>query len=388
MQWPARILAAPLAMIAALAAWLALAPFTPHVAYWGAESLVSPQYAGPLLLISLGVAAASAALARASRANLLPAALGVVATAAAAALFGGQLHAARALGTDADAWAALSWAGLDKTAQGPDATVPFDLFGTDELDMDVYLPREGGPRPVLLYTHGGGWDQLNKRSQAYNMRQMADRGYVVVSMDYTLSSREQPTWDVAAGEVGCAFTWVGAHAADYGGDPARFFTYGESAGGQLLLDASYDAAAGTLTSDCGGRAAVPRAVYADSPALDARAVWGGDDPYAGRGARETVEKYLGGTPGEYPARADAVTSANHVTDRSQPTMIVRSADDRLVPPGSYEGFHAAAAASGVELTEQVRPHADHASALSAHGVWNQHLLDSMTTFFAEHGADA
>lgn len=49
---------------------------------------------------------------------------------------------------------------------------------------------------------------------------------------------------------------------------------------------------------------------------------------------------------------------------------------------------AAAAASGVELTEQVRPHADHASALSAHGVWNQHLLDSMTTFFAEHGADA
>lgn len=88
------------------------------------------------------------------------------------------------------------------------------------------------------------------------MRQMADRGYVVVSMDYTLSSREQPTWDVAA---------------DYGGDPARFLTYGESAGGQLLLDASYDAAA---------------------------------------------------------------------------------------------------------------------SALSAHGVWNQHLLDSMTTFFAEHGADA
>ena len=67
---------------------------------------------------------------------------------------------------------------------------------------------------------------------------------------------------------------------------------------------------------------------------------------------------------------------------------VWDADDRLVPPGSYEGFHAAAAASGVELTEQVRPHADHASALSAHGVWNQHLLDSMTTFFAEHGADA
>lgn len=388
MKWPARILAIPFALAAALAAWLALAPFTPRVPYWGAASLVGPQYAGPLLLIALGLAAVSALLARASRANLVPAALGVVAAGAAAALFGGQLHDARALGTDPDAWAALSWDGLEKTDQGPDATVAYDRFGGEELDMDVYLPQAAGPRPVLLYTHGGGWDQLNKRSQAYNMREMARRGYVVFSMDYTLSSHEQPTWDVAAGQVGCAFSWVGAHAADYQGDAGRFFTYGESAGGQLLIDAAYDSAAGTLHPDCDGSPAVPRAVYADSPALDARAVWGGNDPYAGRGARDTVEKYLGGTPDEYPERADAVTSATHVTPASQPTMIVRSADDRLVPPRAYEDYRAAVAANGVALTEQVRPRADHASALSAHGVWNQHLLASMSGFFAAQGAGA
>ena len=49
---------------------------------------------------------------------------------------------------------------------------------------------------------------------------------------------------------------------------------------------------------------------------------------------------------------------------------------------------AAATAHGVALTDQVRGHSDHASALSAHGVWNQNLLATMQRFFAENGANA
>ena len=151
---------------------------------------------------------------------------------------------------------------------------------------------------------------------------------------------------------------------------------------------AYDAAAGTLPSDCGGTPAVPRAVYVDSPALDIRHVYSAGDPYAGQGSKDTAVRYLGGTPDGVPERADFVTSANHVTDASQPTMIVRSDHDRLVPPASYDAFRAAAREHGVALTEQVRRHADHASALSAHGVWNQNLLATMQRFFTENGADA
>ena len=67
-----------------------------------------------------------------------------------------------------------------------------------------------------------------------------------------------------------------------------------------------------------------------------------------------------------------------------PIKIVRSDNDRLVPPESYDDFRRIAQEKYIDLSEYVRPHADHASALSAHGVWNQHLLQAMPQFFAEH----
>ena len=156
-------------------------------------------------------------------------AFAAIALTAGLVLFGTQIHAAKGQGTEVDIPAAFSWAGVESTNEGPDHTVAYDSFHGDDLDMDIYTPQESGPHPVMMYVHGGGWDQMTKRSQAFNMRQMAQRGYLVLSIDYTLSSWEQPTWKVAAGQVGCAMNWVNAHAADYGGDPERFFTYGESA---------------------------------------------------------------------------------------------------------------------------------------------------------------
>lgn len=383
----ARLLSVPLALVAFLTLWLAVAPFTPHIPYWGAGALIGPQYIGPVIIFSL-ILLVLAALGRlGSRSFYVPGAFAAVALLAGIALFGTQIHAAKEQGTDVDIRAALSWAGVESTDEGPDHTVAYDSFHGEDLDMDIYVPKVGGTHPVMMYVHGGGWDQMNKHSQAFNMRQMAQRGYLVLSIDYTLSSWDQPTWKVVAGQVGCAMNWVNAHAADYDGDPGRFFTYGESAGGQLVLNATADAAAHPNhlpTADCPGTPAVPRAVYADSPALDVRHIYNSDDPYASQGSRDTVQKYLGGTPEEYPDRADFVTSATHLTKDMPPIKIIRSDNDRLVPPESYDDFRRIAREKNIDLSEYVRPHADHASALSAHGVWNQHLLQAMPQFFAEH----
>jgi len=242
MKIVARLLSIPLALVAFLALWLAVAPFTPHIPYWGAGALIGPQYIGPVIIFSL-ILLVLAALGRlGSRSFYVPGAFAAVALIAGIALFGTQIHAAKEQGTDVDIRAAFSWAGVESTDEGPDHTVAYDSFHGEDLDMDIYVPKVGGTHPVMMYVHGGGWDQMNKHSQAFNMRQMAQRGYLVLSIDYTLSSWDQPTWKVAAGQVGCAMNWVNAHAADYDGDPGRFFTYGESAGGQLVLNALADAA--------------------------------------------------------------------------------------------------------------------------------------------------
>ncbi|MGX0118761.1 alpha/beta hydrolase fold domain-containing protein [Corynebacterium otitidis] len=372
-----------------VAGWLAASPYLPRVPYLGVGTLVTPQYAGPLAVGAAGLAGAAGlvALAGARRLGLAAGALLVASTVGFATLFGQQVSAARDLGVDVDPLAALRPAGLDEGA-APDETVAYDSGPDGELLMDVYLPehRPAAGAPVLLYIHGGGWDSMDRSSQARNMRWAAEQGFVALAPDYTLATQKRPTWRLAAGQVSCALSWVTEHAAELGGIPGRLFTYGESAGGALAMAASYDAASGRTRPDCGGEPAVPRAVYADSPAIDPRAIATNPDPAAGPGSRETVEKYLGGPPEEHPDRANAVTVANLVDDNSQPTFLARSDADRLVPPESYPAFREAMAAHGRELTEIVRPRADHASALSFHGVWNQVLRETMLRFFADHGA--
>mgnify|MGYP006903023257 CR=1 FL=1 len=44
MKIVARLLSVPLALVAFLSLWLAVAPFTPHIPYWGAGALIGPQY--------------------------------------------------------------------------------------------------------------------------------------------------------------------------------------------------------------------------------------------------------------------------------------------------------------------------------------------------------
>ncbi|WP_337891601.1 alpha/beta hydrolase [Corynebacterium bovis] len=375
-------------ILSALLMWLGLSPFIASFPYLGIGSLITPQNVGPLLIVGAVVLVVSVGLVvlGSRRLSLLAAAFSVIAVGAFGGILDQQLDSARKAGADVDTSAAFIPGGL-KEGASPDETVQYASDDDGLLDMDIYRPSTGGgSAPVLMYVHGGGWDTMDRTSQARNLRWLADQGFLVVSPDYTLATDDRATWDTAGDQVACAMAWVTANARDRGGDPENFFTYGESAGGALVMTASYDAAAGKLHPRCGGAPAVPRAVYADSPAVDPRVIAESNDPVTGDGARRTVEKYLGGSPDEHPDRADAVTVANHVTDFSQPTYLSYGGDDRLVPTRSYDAYRRRMELANRRVIEIVRPHADHASALTYHGVWNQTLLQTMRTFFAGEGA--
>lgn len=367
---------------------LALAPHQPDLPYIGVATLVTPQYVGPLIILA-GVVLGVAVLLVLLRARILGGLAFLIALASIVSLgylMDEQIEVARDEYTEIDIKAAMDPSGLADGAQ-PDRTVDYATGPEGPLKMDIYHPSEqkGKSAPVLLYVHGGGWDQMDRGSQARNMRWFADQGFLVLSADYTLATDQRATWDLAARDVSCALAWVRSEAASQGGDVNRFFTYGESAGGALVMTASYDAAENKTAGECGAPA-VPKAVYADSPAIDPRTIADSRDQFAGEGSRETIEKYLGGAPAKVPERADAVTVANHVTRQSQPTFVVRSDKDRLVPPSSYREYRERMHSSERELTEIVRPHADHASALTYHGVWNQMLRHTLFDFFEAQGA--
>jgi acetyl esterase/lipase len=102
--------------------------------------------------------------------------------------------------------------------------------------LDVFVPEgpAASPRGVLIFVHGGAFTRGDRRSPPggpfYDniMLLTASNGLVGVNVTYRLAPQHQ--WPAAAEDLGAAIRWVGEHIAAHGGDPARVFLMGHSAG--------------------------------------------------------------------------------------------------------------------------------------------------------------
>jgi para-nitrobenzyl esterase len=153
------------------------------------------------------------------------------------------------------------WAGLrSATAFGPacvqpgaaaqsiyaaDAPLPTD---EDCLSLNIWTPKGAGDAPVLVWIHGGAFNNGSGREPMYDGTKLAERGVVVVTINYRLGvlgwlahpalSAESPQG--VSGNYGlldqiAALRWVQRNIAAFGGDPARVTIAGESAGGLSVL---------------------------------------------------------------------------------------------------------------------------------------------------------
>jgi acetyl esterase len=113
----------------------------------------------------------------------------------------------------------------DRSCRGPAGGVP----------VRVYVPTaEPGPRPVLVYFHGGGWVIGDVESHDATVRALAAAsGVTIVSVDYRLAP-EHP-FPAAIDDCVAAVRWVAepSAAAELAIDPARMAVGGDSAGGNL-----------------------------------------------------------------------------------------------------------------------------------------------------------
>lgn len=109
-------------------------------------------------------------------------------------------------------------------AYGPDPRNRLDLYREGEA---------GGPRPVVLFVHGGGFLVGDKGGEsgwanAHVGRWAAANGMVGAVMNYRLAPAHM--WPSGAEDVGLAVDWLRANVAAHGGDPERIFLLGTSAG--------------------------------------------------------------------------------------------------------------------------------------------------------------
>lgn len=110
-------------------------------------------------------------------------------------------------------------------------------YGSAEQNLaDIFTATQAvsGPRPVLIFVHGGGFTagarRLGPDSPFYdNVGVWAARhGMIGVNITYRLAP--QARWPAGAQDVGLAVDWVHNSIAAMGGDPRRVFLMGHSAG--------------------------------------------------------------------------------------------------------------------------------------------------------------
>jgi len=95
----------------------------------------------------------------------------------------------------------------------------------------------GGPRPALIYLHGGGFVLFSLDTHDRLMREYAAQGDVaVIGVDYSLSPEAR--FPTALHEVIAVVDWLKDAAPRLGIDPERLAIGGDSAGAQNASTAS------------------------------------------------------------------------------------------------------------------------------------------------------
>ncbi len=101
--------------------------------------------------------------------------------------------------------------------------------------LDIFTPEAAAsPRPVLIFVHGGAFVGGNKRttptSPFYDniMLWAAKSGFIGVNVTYRLAP--QAPWPAGAQDLASAVRWISHKIGERGGDPARIYLMGHSAG--------------------------------------------------------------------------------------------------------------------------------------------------------------
>ena len=287
----------------------------------------------------------------------------------------------------ADSLAAAKVVFADGVTAYPD--IPYQtLPGYRPLKLDLFLPPAGfaakGPRPLIIYVHGGGWMGGGpRRSGAYTdwpkmLGMLAAKGYVVASVSYRFS-REAP-FPAAIQDVKAGIKWLRARAATYNIDPKRAAIWGQSAGGHLA--ALTGVSCGVAALEPGGRI-VPKSANVEttpstvagsddaSDCVQAVVGWYGIYDFATMPRRTSPppgmplgpsaeDLFLGCAAGDCTAQQRSAASPVTYVDRTDPPfLLMHGTDDQTVPVGQTQSFDAALRRASVPVKTIIIPGVDH-----------------------------
>jgi acetyl esterase/lipase len=141
----------------------------------------------------------------------------------------------------------IDWGKFYRTAEARTMAVRKELrheldvaYGKDvKQRMDLYFPvQKSSNAPVLLFLHGGGFREGDRKQYGYVAEPFAKQGILTVVASYRLtpafSHPAQPD------DAKALVAWIYSNIAKYGGNPNAIYVSGHSAGAILTADIGVD----------------------------------------------------------------------------------------------------------------------------------------------------
>ncbi len=206
---------------------------------------------------------------------------------------------------------------LNALARGSDVVVERDIsFGADRrLTLDIYRPANAqADAPVVVFFYGGSWQSGDKSLYGFVGATLARAGIVTVIPDY----RVYPPviYPDFLRDSALAVRWAKENAARFGGNSARLFLAGHSAG-------AYNAASLALDRRWLGEVGI-------DPRREVSGVIGLAGPYDFLPLESEALKIIFGPEDKRPTTQPIA----YVDGEAPPMLLLRPANDSVVDPGN------------------------------------------------------
>ena len=198
----------------------------------------------------------------------------------------------------------------------------------EKVTADIFRPANDEVRPVVLMIHGGAWSSGDKWHLHDHARELAQEGYVAVSINYRLAPQHKITEQIE--DCRAALEWVGSAAEKYKMDSSRIAIWGYSAGAHLAC---------ILATQPSAHSPSVVAVVAGGAPCDFSNI--PEDS-------QVLSMVMGGSRKQLPQLYHDVSPLNFVSAKCPPTLFFHGSTDLIVPAATSRRMHEALKESGVE----------------------------------------
>lgn len=247
------------------------------------------------------------------------------------------------------------------------------------LQLNMARPKDGaGPFPAVICIHGGGFRAGTREGFNGLCLQLAERGYVAVTVSYRLAPKYQ--FPAAVYDVKAAVRWMRANAEKYQIDPDRIGTTGGSAGGHLAQFLGVTSGVKKFEGDGGN------AEYSSSVKCVVN-FYGPSDftkSYdASVDAKDVLPLFLGGNLEQERHRHIESSPLYWVTPEAAPTLFVHGTKDAYVAHEQAEWIVERMKAADVEAILMTIEDGDHGFRTSSPDV-KEKIENARFEFFEKH----